>query len=397
MFQTPRNRVHPTLFSSFSSSLLRSPYSATLAALAVIGVGISGAHFSAANNWLVLPAAAKSLERSLDFADIVDRVKPAVVGVRAQVEEGRPVAPGRQRKQVQQSHGAVTLGSGFLVSADGCVVTANHVIDRAKAIQIVTEENQSYSATVIGTDPVSDIALLKIDSDDNFQFVRLSDRQPRVGEWVLAIGNPFGLGGSVTAGIVSARARDINNGTSNEFIQIDASVNKGSSGGPTFDLDGNVIGVNSVIYSPSGGSIGIGFAIPAGTVKSALTQLKSTGVVAHGWIGVRIQAVNVKIAHDKSPSQQLQGALVVEAQANMPAAKAGLGPGDIITSLDGAPIKDDRELTKKISDMAPGTQVNLGVVRNGNAISVTVTLGQLPSARSEIARELRGARAQSCN
>jgi serine protease Do len=211
-------------------------------------------------------------------------------------------------------------------------------------------------------------------------FVRLSETSPRIGDWVLAVGNPFGLGGTVTAGIVSARGRDIGAGPYDDFIQIDAPVNKGNSGGPTFDVDGNVIGVNTAIFSPSGGSVGIAFAIPAETVKTVVAQLKDKGQVTRGWIGVQIQPVTADIAESLG-LKEVRGALVAEPQAGSPAVKAGIKSGDVIVSVDGAPIKDARTLARRISSVAPGTAVKLGVFSDGKERTVSVTLGELPKDR----------------
>ena len=211
-------------------------------------------------------------------------------------------------------------GSGFFISADGYAVTNNHVVDKAAIVEITTDDGKTYTAKVIGTDPRTDVALLKAEGRNDFPFVKLGDKPPRIGDWVLAVGNPFGLGGTVTAGIVSARGRDIGAGPYDDFIQIDAPVNKGNSGGPTFDVDGNVIGVNTAIFSPSGGSVGIAFAIPAETVKTVVAQLKDKGSVTRGWIGVQIQPVTAEIAESlglKTP----QGALVAEPQSGGPAAE----------------------------------------------------------------------------
>ena len=201
-------------------------------------------------------------------------------------------------------------------------MTNNHVVQNAENVQVTTDDGKTYTAKVIGTDPRTDLALIKIDGND-FPYVKLSDTTPRVGDWVLAVGNPFGLGGTVTAGIVSARGRDIGAGPYDDFIQIDAPVNKGNSGGPTFDVDGNVIGVNTAIFSPSGGSVGIAFAIPADTVKSVIAQLRDKGSVTRGWIGVQIQSVTPDIA-DSMGLKQASGALVSEPQKDSPAAKAGI-------------------------------------------------------------------------
>jgi serine protease Do len=210
--------------------------------------------------------------------------------------------------------------------------------------------------------------------------VQLADKAPRVGDWVLAVGNPFGLGGTVTAGIVSARGRDIGAGPYDDFIQIDAPVNKGNSGGPTFDVDGNVIGVNTAIFSPSGGSVGIAFAIPAPTVKSVVAQLKDNGKVTRGWIGVQIQPVTAEIA-DNLGLKAPQGALVSEPQANGPAAKAGIMAGDVITAVNGNPVKDARDLAKQIGSIAPGSTAKLTVWRKGEEKTFSIALGELPNQR----------------
>ena len=245
---------------------------------------------------------------------------------------------------------------------------------------------------VIGTDPRTDLALIKVEDGNAFPFVRLAETAPRVGDWVIAVGNPFGLGGTVTAGIVSARGRDIGAGPYDDFIQIDAPVNKGNSGGPTFDVDGNVIGVNTAIFSPSGGSVGIAFAIPSETVKTVVAQLKDKGAVTRGWIGVQIQPVTADIA-DSLGLKQAHGALVAEPQSGSPAAKAGIKSGDVILSVDGEQVRDARGLARRISSMAPGTTVRLGVFRDGSEQTMRLTLGELPKERQANAGRIRGARA----
>jgi serine protease Do len=270
-------------------------------------------------------------------------------------------------------------GSGFFISADGYAVTNNHVVEGADKVQVTADDGKTYDAKVIGTDPRTDIALIKVEGRSDFQFAKLSDAQPRIGDWVLAVGNPFGLGGTVTAGIVSARGRDIGNGPYDDFIQIDAPVNKGNSGGPAFNTDGEVIGVNTAIFSPSGGSVGIAFSIPASTVKSVVTQLKDKGSVSRGWIGVQIQTVTPEIA-DSLGMKKPEGALVAEPQANGPAAKAGIESGDVITGVNGQKVHDARELARTIGGFAPGTSVKLDVLHKGQDKTVELTLGTLPSS-----------------
>jgi serine protease Do len=391
----------------------RAPSARRLALLAgVAGLGTSvlfvGAGFNLNSSLGTFsPAAhAQSLQRPVGFADIVEKVKPAVVSVRVKMDggartmgfegdlpfpkgspmdrffrefgmpdggPGNPGSPGGRNMITGQ-------GSGFFISADGFAVTNNHVVDKAENVQVTADDGKIYQAKVIGTDARSDLALIKVDGRNDFPFVKFADGNPRIGDWVLAVGNPFGLGGTVTAGIVSARGRDIGNGPYDDFIQIDAPVNKGNSGGPTFDVDGNVIGVNTAIFSPSGGSVGIAFAIPADTVKKVVSQLKDKGSVTRGWIGVQIQSVTPEIADSLGLKSQ-QGALVAEPQSGGPAAKAGIEAGDVITSVNGTSIKDARELARQIGGLPPGTSVKLSVLHKGAERAVTLTLGTLPNER----------------
>jgi serine protease Do len=290
--------------------------------------------------------------------------------------DGAPQKPGhdgRRREMMGQ-------GSGFFISSDGYAVTNNHVVEGADKVEVTTDAGKTYTAKVIGTDQRTDVALIKVEGGSDFPFAKLSEGKARIGDWVLAVGNPFGLGGTVTAGIVSASGRDIGSGPYDDFIQIDAPVNKGNSGGPAFNMQGEVVGVNTAIYSPSGGSVGIAFAIPASTVKSVIAQLKDKGTVSRGWIGVQIQPVTQDIA-DSMGLKQTEGALVAEPQKDGPAAKAGINSGDIITAVNGQSIKDARELARVIGGLAPGSAVKLDMLRNGKSKVVNLTLGQLPNAR----------------
>ena len=339
-------------------------------------------------------------QKPIGFADIVAKVKPAVISVRVKMEakgnsnlkddeQEIPFPPNSPFERFfkrfgmpdQKSHPEVITGqgSGFFISSDGYAVTNNHVVQNAESVKVTTDDGKTYSAKVIGTDPRTDLALIKVDGKD-FPYVKLADATPRVGDWVLAVGNPFGLGGTVTAGIVSARGRDIGTGPYDDFIQIDAPVNKGNSGGPTFDVNGNVIGVNTAIYSPSGGSVGIAFAIPADTVDSVIKQLREKGSVTRGWIGVQIQPVTPDIA-DSMGLKEARGALVAEPQANSPAIKAGIKSGDVIISVNGKTMRDARQLARLIGTMAPGTTVTLGLIHNGEQNTVTLTLGTLPNEK----------------
>jgi serine protease Do len=345
----------------------------------------------------------KKVERPVGFADIVERVKPSVISVKVNIKEktasndgdddATPFQPGSPMERFFRRFGGPDgfpglkgghphvvqgQGSGFFISADGYAVTNNHVVDGAEKVEVTTDDGKTYSAKVIGTDQRTDLALIKVEGGSNFSFAKLADGKPRIGDWVLAVGNPFGLGGTVTAGIVSASGRDIGNGPYDDFIQIDAPVNKGNSGGPAFNTDGEVMGVNTAIYSPSGGSVGIAFSIPANTVKSVVAQLKDKGSVSRGWIGVQIQPVTAEIA-DSLGMKKAEGALVAEPQANGPAAKAGIESGDVITSVNGESIKDARELARTIGGMAPGATVKLNVLHKGQDKVVNLTLGQLPN------------------
>jgi len=275
---------------------------------------------------------------------------------------------------------AMGEGSGFFITADGYAITNNHVVEKAKQLEVKTDNGKTYTAKVIGTDPKTDLALIKVEGRNDFPFVKLSGQTPRIGDWVVAVGNPFGLDGSVTAGIVSARGRDIGAGPYDDFIQIDAPVNKGNSGGPSFDVNGNVIGVNTAIFSPSGGSVGIAFAIPADTVKTVVAQLRDKGVVTRGWIGVQIQPVTEELT-EVLGLKKAEGALIAEVQANSPAAKADIASGDVVTAVDGKPVKDAHELARMIGSMAPQSTAKLTVIRKGKEQSASVTLGELPKER----------------
>src|SRR5215467_6982373 len=374
--------------------------------IAVLGTG-TGLQTAFSSSAAISSAAAAEVTAPVrGFADLVDKVKPAVISVRVRLgtqssamkqdddnaapfRRGSPFErffrqfgfedmPNRRFGMPQAGPRTAAEGSGFFISADGYAVTNNHVVDNAKTVQVVTDDGRTLSAKVVGTDSNTDLALIKVDGD-NFPFVKFADRDPRIGDWVVAVGNPFGLGGTVTAGVVSARGRDIGSGVS-DFIQIDASINRGNSGGPTFDVDGNVIGVNTAIYSPSGGSVGIGFDIPADTAKMVVAQLKEHGHVTRGWMGVRIQAVTPEIA-DSVGLKKVQGAIVDEPQAGSPAAKAGIVAGDVITAVDGKDIKDSRELARRIGSTEPGTSVKLNVFHNGADKTVSLTLGELPDQR----------------
>jgi serine protease Do len=340
------------------------------------------------------------------FADLVQKVSPAVVSVRVKEKQPQLSAdnqdfpfqfqPGspmerffRQFRQMnpndnnqpQQPRGfSMALGSGFFISEDGYLVTNNHVVDKGSSFTVVLDDGTELPAKVIGTDDKTDLALLKVnDPGHKFTYVKFADGKPRVGDWVVAVGNPFGLGGTVTAGIVSAEGRQIG-GPYDNYIQIDAPVNRGNSGGPTFNVNGEVIGVNTAIYSPSGGSVGIAFDIPASTVSNVITDLMKHGSVVRGWLGVQIQTVDQGIA-DSLGLKQAEGAIVGEVTDGSPAAKAGFKVGDAITAVNGQQVKDSRDLALRISQMNPGSKVTVTYWRGGTSHDAEVTLGTLPKTQ----------------
>jgi serine protease Do len=350
------------------------------------------------------PIAVSATQPMPSFADVVDKVKPAVVSVRVKLENAVSNEDGFQsfgsgnldqlppqlreffkrfgENGMPQRRGAQQgLGSGFFISADGYVVTNNHVVDHAKTVQVMTDDGRTLDAKVVGADPKTDIALLKVKEGSNFPHVSLAKVAPRVGDWVVAIGNPFGLGGTVTAGIVSARGRDIGASAYDDFLQIDAPINKGNSGGPTFNLQGEVVGVNTAIFSPSGGSVGLAFAIPSETVQSVVNQLETEGQVTRGYLGVQIQPLSKDLADSLGLSSQA-GALVASAQDGTPAAKVGLKAGDVITAVNGEPVANARELSRKIAGLKPGTRIELGYVRDGKPQTASVELGVLPNDKA---------------
>ena len=386
----------------------------TLAIL--VGLG-GGTAFLAASTPMVAaqvqPAAQVTVPEAnpaLGFADLVDAVKPAVVSI---IVEGRdtpaqgsgsqfdprfpdlpednplrkffeqfggPPSSGdrsdRGDRPAPQGRKFVAAGSGFAISADGYVVTNNHVVRNATKVTVVLDNGDEHQATVVGTDERTDLAVVKIEGTSDMPFVTFADGSPRVGDWVVAVGNPFGFGGSVTAGIVSALGRDVQGSAYGDFLQIDAAINTGNSGGPAFNLKGEVVGVNSEIYTPNGGNVGIAFAIPASTVKQVTSQLIDNGVVTRGFLGVSIQDVNKDIA-DSVGLDGAHGALVTQLNDESPGGKAGLKSGDIITAVDGTRIDDAISLSRTIASKAPGTSVELTVWRDRAEAKLTATLGTL--------------------
>jgi serine protease Do len=380
----------------------RARRSTILASVAVASLAVAGAFGGTAlTGSHVAQAAAVSTadlpQNAPSFAPLIDRVKAAVVSVKVKIADENGDAqslsgqmdnlPPEIQKFFKQfggqpngggapegHHPMMTgLGSGFFISADGYIVTNNHVVDHAKSVSITTSEGKTLDAKVVGTDPKTDLALLKVEQSGDYPFVALAKEMPHIGDWVVAIGNPYGLGGTVTAGIISAEGRDIGDGPYDRFLQIDAPINRGNSGGPTFNMKGEVVGVNTAIYSPSGGSVGIGFAIPSTTVDSVVTALEHGGVVPRGYLGVNIQPMT----HDMADSMGLKsdkGAIVVEAVPGTPAAEAGIKAGDVITKLNDQAVEDAGDLTRRIGSFKPDAKVQLTYMRNGSEKTAEITL-----------------------
>src|SRR5579871_1219375 len=274
-------------------------------------------------------------------------------------------------------HEATSLGSGFIIDPAGYIVTNNHVIDQAEEITVRLQDNTEFKARLIGHDPKTDLALLKIDAPAPLPFVEWGDSEKaRIGDWVIAIGNPFGLGGSVSAGILSARQRDINAGPYDDFLQTDAAINRGNSGGPMFDMDGKVIGINTAIFSPSGGSIGIGFALPSSLAKPVIAQLRQYGHPRRGWLGVRIQSVTPELAEGLK-MQKPVGALIASVTGGGPADKAGIKQGDVVIRFNSEDVPEMRQLPRIVAETPFGTEVPVVVLRQGKEMTVTVKLGEL--------------------
>jgi serine protease Do len=395
--------------STTSRRLTRKPV--LLAAAALIAVGALG--LTLGNSVPFAAAETTDTNQTIDtpmgrapvsFADLVAKVSPAVVSINVKsdvkvAEDDDTQIPGlpdlpednplydffkqfRKNMPKTQPHPTPTLaqGSGFFISPDGFIVTNNHVVEDAEDITVTMEDGEKYPAKLIGTDPRTDVALVKVNAEGKtFPYVEFSQKDPRVGDWVLAVGNPFGLGGTVTAGIISAHNRDIGSGPY-DYLQIDAAVNRGNSGGPSFDLDGKVIGVNTAIFSPSGGNVGIAFAVPAALVQEVVGQLKSHGTVDRGWLGVVIQNVSDDIA-DSIGLQEAKGAMVTKVTEDGPAAKEDIKPGDVIVAVNGQKIDDSRDLARKIADLHPNTDVQLSIVRYGEKHEVDMKLGSFPNGK----------------
>ena len=380
-----------------------------VAAAALAGVGLRMAPASAEAPQLIrastAPMFAPPPGSPLSFADIFEKVSPAVVSIdvtsRGEVNplrripglEGLPFnivprgAPNGRGEdgdaEPQLGPRQQSSGSGFFISRDGFIVTNNHVVEKADEIKVTLKDGRELKATVVGRDESTDLAVLKVENPRNEQFTFVDferQGQPRVGDWVITIGNPFGLGGTATAGIISAYGRDLGDSSSNfvDYIQIDAPINRGNSGGPSFDIYGRVIGVNTAIFSPSGGSVGIGFAIPADVVDSVTSELVKGGKITRGYIGANIQPFTADMAEAQGLGEQ-RGAIVAALVPGGPAERAGLKPGDVVTNVNGVAIKNSSELTREVAKGRPGANLRLNVIREGNRTTVDVRSGSRPT------------------
>jgi serine protease Do len=396
-----------------SSFLARTRKWIGASALAIlVGLG-GGTAFLAASSPMaeaqVTPAAQVTIPPTVGtqnpgFADLVAAVKPAVVSITVEGRErpavdqgdrfnpqlpdlpddnplkkffeqfGNQFGPRGPHGEAPQGRRFAAAGSGFIISADGYIVTNNHVVENATKVTVTFDNGDQKPAKVVGTDERTDLAVVKVDGENDLPFVKFATNDARVGDWVLAVGNPFGLGGTVTAGIVSARGRDVPGSAYGDFLQIDAAVNLGNSGGPTFNLKGEVVGVNTEIFSPNGGNVGIAFDIPAKTVQQITDQLIKTGSVTRGFLDVRIQDVTRDIA-DSVGLKDAHGAVITDATEDGPGAKAGLKSGDIVTAVDGQSVENALALSRAIAGKAPGSTVQLNVWRDGKQTTLSATLG----------------------
>jgi len=360
---------------------------------------------------LVAPAFARPAPES--FADLVAQVKPAVVNISTtqkpegpaisretmpqmpDLPEGSPFRDflekffnQRQGQGGERAERKVNaLGSGFIIDPAGYVVTNNHVIAKATDIRVKLTDGNEYKAAVVGKDEKTDLALLKIDAPKALPSVPWGDSdKAREGDWILAVGNPFGLGGTVTAGIISARGRDLTSGPYDDYMQIDAPINRGNSGGPSFNMSGEVIGINTAIFSPTGGSVGIGFAVPANLAKDVIAELRKSGTVERGWLGVQIQPVTQDVA-DSLGLKEPKGALVAGMTENSPAGKAGVKQGDVIVAFNGAPVTELRDLTRAVGATRNGSVAKVDVVRGGKNQTINVTIAAMPKGEDVAAAQ----------
>ncbi|MFS8046320.1 DegQ family serine endoprotease [Rhizobium sp. BR 314] len=378
------------------SSLLRKHRTAAIVGAAII-VGAGALPFAFSNSATVAAAAepAGIVAPGGSFAPIVDADKPAVVTVTTTMKatdtsadsnspmdeqfrqffENQGIPFPKQAPRQQQGQRTMALGSGFVISPDGIIVTNNHVIQNAVDIKVTLDDGTELPAKLLGADAKSDLAVLKISAPKPLATIAWGDsNRLKLGDQILAIGNPFGIGTTVTAGIVSARGRDLHSGPYDDFIQIDAPINHGNSGGPLVDREGNVVGINTAIYSPNGGSVGVGFAIPSNEAKAIVAKLEKSGSIDHGYLGVAIQPVTSDVANAMGLSKT-EGALVANVTDDTPAARAGIKSGDIVTAVGNETVKTPKDLSRLVADLSPGDKRSVTLWRDGKSVDVSVTIG----------------------
>ncbi len=391
------------------SNILRKHRAAALVGAAIV-LGAASLPFAISSSSAALAAPAETggiLASNGSFASIVDADKPAVVTITTTMkatntsadsspmdeqfrqffeQQGIPL-PHQAPQQQQQSQHAMALGSGFVISPDGVIVTNNHVIDNAIDIKVTLDDGTELPAKLLGADAKSDLAVLKVQAPHPLATIAWGDSDKlKLGDQILAIGNPFGIGTTVTAGIVSARGRDLHSGPYDDFIQIDAPINHGNSGGPLVDRDGNVVGINTAIYSPNGGSVGVGFAIPSSEAKAIVAKLQKDGSIDHGYLGVQIQPVTQDVA-DAVGLSKAEGALVATVSNEAPAAHAGVKTGDIVTAVGSESVKTPKDLSRLVADLSPGAKETLTVWRDGKTVDLNVTVGGNEDTQKQAAAE----------
>ncbi|MBB3592175.1 serine protease Do [Rhizobium sp. BK529] len=390
------------------SDILRKHRAAALVGAAIV-LGAASLPFAIPSSSTALAAPAETggiLASSGSFASVVDADKPAVVTITTTMKETNASADNspmdeqfrqffeqqgiplpHQAPQQHQSQHAMALGSGFVISPDGVIVTNNHVIDNASDIKVTLDDGTELPAKLLGADAKSDLAVLKVQAPHQLPTIAWGDSDKlKLGDQILAIGNPFGIGTTVTAGIVSARGRDLHSGPYDDFIQIDAPINHGNSGGPLVDRDGNVVGINTAIYSPNGGSVGVGFAIPSAEARAIVAKLQKDGSIDHGYLGVQIQPVTQDVA-DAVGLAKAEGALVAAVTDGTPAAQAGIKSGDVVTAVGSENVKTPKDLSRLVADLSPGAKETLAVWRDGKTIDVKVTVGGNEDTQKQAAAE----------